>query len=158
MAELPKLSSLAESMLLASVASVSFLIGQLMKKINAYGPAPSSTNAANVRKTFQTANHQIWKRIHLLECITTNFVSDEHSKSNATPMLNITTQTAEERAYILNTYNQRLLQVNERWVSGDAYDCWVSSGDIVAQIHPQINNNKVIIYFFFAMNHEDGRI
>ena len=61
MAELPKLSSLAESLLLSSVASVSFLIGQLMKKINALGPAPSTSNTQIATKTFKTANHQIWK-------------------------------------------------------------------------------------------------
>jgi len=137
MAELPKLSSLAESMLLASVASVSFLIGQLMRKINAMSPAPSA-NGGIVRKNFQSANHHIWKRIHLLECITTNFIED-----NGAPILNIQTQNATERAYILSTYNQHLMEVTKRWVSGDFGDCWVSPGDIVAQIHPQVNNNKV---------------
>ena len=69
MAELPKLSSLAESLLLSSVASVSFLIGQLMKKINALGPAPSTSNTQIATKTFKTANHQIWKSQGKFFCV-----------------------------------------------------------------------------------------
>ena len=144
MAELPKLSSLAESMLLSSVASVSFLVGQLMTKINKFSAAPSNQNVEIVRKTFKTANHQIWKRIHLLDCLTADFARrSSEGGAKATPVLNVQTQNAKERAYVLNNYSQHLLQVTKRWVSGDAYDCWVSPGDIVAQIHPQINNNKV---------------
>ena len=49
-----------------------------------------------------------------------------------------------------NVFNQCIFNpdlVKTRWVSGDALDCWVNPGDIVAQIHPQVNNNKV----FFSL-------
>ena len=51
------------------------------------------------------------------------------------PVLNVITQTPNERGYVISAYEpNQLAEVRQRWVTGAHNDCWVSVGDIVARL------------------------
>ena len=85
---------------------------------------------------YRTISANVWKTIYLFQSL--HFTEDTTPPSVARksnkPILNKTTQTVEERQYILDTYQSNLYEVKQRWVSGDASDCWVSPGDIVHRL------------------------
>ena len=53
------------------------------------------------------------------------------NRSNSKPVLNVVTQDAKERAYVLNAYHSsQISEVKQRWVSGSSNDVWVTPGDL----------------------------
>lgn len=106
-----------------------------MGKISLQRPH-SAISLDNAKMDYRTISANVWKTIYLFQSL--HFTEDTTPPSVARksnkPILNKTTQTAEERQYILDTYQSNLYEVKQRWVSGDASDCWVSPGDIVYRL------------------------
>ena len=68
-------------------------------------------------------------------------------------MLNKVTQNESERAYVLQTYDSELYEVKQKWISGDANDCWATPGDIVRRLElvpSGVDKNKVEFKNVFA--------
>jgi hypothetical protein len=149
MAELPKLCSLSESLLLASMVSLTNLVEKLLEKISMQRPKAKS-DLQTALQNYENGNRSIWKSIHHFQSF-----SNEHSplisnnqRKNTQPMLNKVTQNESERAYVLQTYDSELYEVKQKWISGDANDCWATPGDIVRRLElvpSGVDKNKVLV-------------
>lgn len=133
MAELPKLCSLSESLLLASMTALTSLLDALMGKVSLQRPH-SNISLDSAKVGYREVSSEIWKTIYLFQSLHFTQETTPPSRKNNKPILNKTTQTADERQYVLDTYQSNLYEVKQRWVSGDVADCWVSPGDIVYRL------------------------
>ncbi|CAG5112494.1 Oidioi.mRNA.OKI2018_I69.chr2.g6706.t1.cds [Oikopleura dioica] len=139
MAELPKLSALAESLFLSSVASLTYLVGQLLAKLNSQHPRPSSENNHAARAKFKKSNDDLWLAIQKLDLISTNF-----NRPKPEPVLTSSTQTPHDRSIIANQRGY-VFQAKDRWISGDRRDLKVSKGDLLHKIHDQVVQGKILV-------------
>lgn len=140
MAELPKLSAFAESLFLSSVASLTYLVGQFMKKLNSQHPRSSSDNNAAARQKFTKSNTELWLAIQQLDLVSTNF-----NRPKPEPFLTSSTQSLQERKVIEGT-NGYTFEAKSRWVSGDRKDLKVSKGDLLQKVNDQLVGGKMLVY------------
>ncbi|CBY20789.1 unnamed protein product [Oikopleura dioica] len=140
MAELPKLSALAESLFLSSVASLTYLVGQLLAKLNSQHPRPSSENNTAARQKFTRSNNELWLAIQKLELVSTNF-----NRPKPEPVLLSNTQSQSERTIVENLGGYAF-EAKTRWISGDRKDLRVSQGDLLQKVNDQIVQGKILVF------------
>jgi len=140
MAELPKLSALAESLFLSSVASLTYLVGQLLAKLNSQHPRPSSENNIAARQKFTRSNNELWIAVQKLELVSTNF-----NRPKPEPVLLSNTQSPSERTTVENLGGYAF-EAKTRWVSGDRKDLRVSQGDLLQKVNDQIVQGKILVF------------
>ena len=97
-----------------SVASLTYLVGQLLAKLNSQHPRPSSENNHAARAKFKKSNDDLWLAIQKLDLISTNF-----NRPKPEPVLTSSTQTPHGKIFaifenILSVIKiEALLQIKE---------------------------------------------
>ena len=115
-----------------SVASLTYLVGQLLAKLNSQHPRPSSENSIAARQKFSRSNNELWLAIQKLELVSTNF-----NRPKPEPVLLSNTQSPSgisKIRFFLACYSkikkERLLKILEDTLSKPKLDGFLATGKI----------------------------